>query len=405
MGYAKRMWMEEQAREYHTSSDGVCVNCFDDPGLAAFIAEHLETNTCSICGRKGNEKIAAPADEVVQFFLEKMYDHYEDAANTAPWDGEEGGFMVTTYSMYDLLFDKYPDIAPYETLEWLHSRLKDDVVLCDRDWQIMTPGQALESGWGAFAESVKHTTRFLFFPNAKRDDDDGEPFRVRPEEMLDQLGEAIQACGLIRSIAAGTKVFRARGHETGKTFTLPKDLGPPPVEFAKTAGRMNAPGIVVFYGAYEKETALAEATGNHAAFSVAGFETLTELSVVDLTNLPRVPSIFEGGPRESLRSLHRFTREVSQPFEPDAEIHIEYTPSQVVSEFFRHRLHDGQGNPIRGLVYGSAKRTGAANLALFVESWEVEGVATETWRKKEPVLRLVSTEETVAAKARKKKRS
>jgi hypothetical protein len=96
----------------------------------------------------------------------------------------------------------------------------------------------------------------------------------------------------------------------------------------------------------------------------------TGLSVVDLTNLPSVPSIFESGPRESLRFLHRFMQEVSQPFEPDAEIHIEYTPTQVASEFFRHRLHDAQGHSIRGLVYGSAKRTGAVNLALFIESSE-----------------------------------
>jgi hypothetical protein len=341
----------------------------------------------------------------LQFFLGKVYEHYEDAADTAPWDGEEGGYMVTTYSMHEILFMEYPDVAPYETLEWLDSHLKDDVVLCDRDWQIMTPGKALESGWGTFAESVKHTTRFLFFPKTKQEDDDGEPFRVRPEEMLEQLGEVIRECGLIRGIPTGTKAFRARGHKTGTTYTLPKDLGPPPVNFAKTAGRMNAPGIVVFYGAYERETAIAESTGNHTTFSVAEFETLTELSVVDLTNLPRVPSIFEDGPRESLRFLHRFTQEVSQPFEPDAEIHIEYTPTQVVSEFFRHRFHDAQGNPIRGLVYGSAKREGAANLALFIDSSEVEGVATETWRKKEPVLRLVSTEEIVATKARQKRAS
>jgi len=111
----------------------------------------------------------------------------------------------------------------------------------------------------------------LFFPQEKQEDDYGEPFRVRPEEMLDELGKVIHECGLIRSLAAGTKVFRARGHKTGTTYTLPKDLGPPPVELAKTAGRMNAPGIVVFYGAYEKDTAIAEATGKRTAFSVAEF--------------------------------------------------------------------------------------------------------------------------------------
>jgi len=143
MGYTKRMLMEEQARGYHTSSDAVCPSCFDDPGLTTFIENHLEANTCSICGQTSDDNIAAPADDVLKFFLDKVYEHYEDAADTAPWDGEEGGFMVTTYSMHEILFMEYPDLAPYETLEWLDSHLKDDVVLCDRDWQIMKPGEAL----------------------------------------------------------------------------------------------------------------------------------------------------------------------------------------------------------------------------------------------------------------------
>ena len=131
-----------------------------------------------------------------------------------------------------------------------------------------------------------------------------------------------------------------RGHKEGEAYTQAKELGPPPLEFAKTAGRMNAPGIVVFYGAYDKDTALAEATGTHDSMTVAEFETLSDLAVVDLTNLPRIPSIFERGLRDSLLFLEHFTQEVSRPFEPDAEIHIEYTPTQVVSEFFRHRLTD-----------------------------------------------------------------
>jgi len=392
MGYAKRMWMEEEARCYHTSSDAVCADCFDDAGLSAFIEGNLEAKACSVCGRTSDHKIAASADKVLQFYLEKIYEHYEDAADTAPWDGEEGGYMVTTYSMRDIVFSEHPNIAPYETCKWLYSLLKDHVVFCDRNWQIMTPGDALKSGWGVFADSVKHTTRFLFFPKSGEKDQSVEPYLVRPEEMLESLGDVIHDCGLIRSLPVGTLLFRARGHEPGIEYSLAKDLGPPPVELANTAGRMNAAGIVVFYGARDKNTALVEATGKNRIISVGGFETLTELPVVDLTNLPPVPSIFESGPRESLRFLHHFTHEVSQPFEPDAEIHIEYVPTQVVSEYFRHRLQDDHGKPIRGIVYWSARIPETANVALFIESSEVEGVPTEYWLKKEPVLRLVSTE-------------
>ena len=108
---------------------------------------------------------------------------------------------------------------------------------------------------------------------------------------------------------------------------------------------MNAAGIAVLYGSYQKDAALLEATGGHSDFSVAEFELLTELTVVDLTDIPSIPSIFERGPRESLRFLHKFAENVSQPFEPDSEIHIEYTPTQVVSEYLRHRMADGAETP------------------------------------------------------------
>jgi hypothetical protein len=130
---------------HETSSDAICAACFDDPGIVRFIKDHLELKTCSLCERTSEENIAALADEVLQFFLQKICEHYEDANDSAPYDGGKGGYQVHTYLMYDLVFHESSDIAPYETLEFLYDRLKDDIVFCDRDWQIMTPGQRWRS--------------------------------------------------------------------------------------------------------------------------------------------------------------------------------------------------------------------------------------------------------------------
>ena len=48
MGFAKRMLKEEQARQYHQSSDTVCEECFADHGFKSFIADNVEANDCSI---------------------------------------------------------------------------------------------------------------------------------------------------------------------------------------------------------------------------------------------------------------------------------------------------------------------------------------------------------------------
>lgn len=393
MGYAKRLLMEEQARLYHTSEDAVCPRCFDDPGIEAFIKANLECNECSVCGRVGKRAIAARADRVLEFFLDRVHRHYQDADGNAPYDNEEGRWCVTTWTMHEIVFDELYEIAEFETLEWLYDHLKDDIVYCEQDWQILSPGQALTAGWEKFSEALKHETRFLFFSPEDDEDDSGEPYRVLPSEMLKELGEVILRCRLVRKVKKGTRLFRVRGHKPRKPLTTPKDLGPPPKEYATSAGRMNAPGIVVMYTAFESQTAIAEVTGRFGSFSTAEFELLQDILVVDLTKIPPVPSIFESGPRESLMFLRKFARDVSQPITPDKEVHVEYTPTQVVAEYLRHRFRTTQGNPIQGLLYESAQAKNGTNAALFVESEEIEGVPSTAWKPKTPLLRLVKVSE------------
>ena len=289
--------------------------------------------------------------------------------------------------------DELPDIAPYETLEWLYDHLKDDVAWCERDWQIIKPGQALAVGWEEFSEAVKHETRFLFFTWKRDPYESTEPFEVRPDEILDELGKAIHRCRLVRRIRAGTHLFRVRGHKKGKRYSTPEELGPPPRQHAVSAGRMNAPGIVVMYGALEEETAFSEATGDYRFYSVAEFELLEDILVVDLTRVPQVPSIFEKKPRESILFLRDFKKDVSRPITPDQKVHVEYTPTQVVSEYLRHRFLTSSGKAVSGVLYESSKVKRGTNAALFFESEQVEGVPTDRNKPQRPVLKLLSVKE------------
>jgi hypothetical protein len=161
---------------------------------------------------------------------------------------------------------------------------------------------------------------------------------------------------------------------------------------------MNAPGIVVVYASFDEDTALEEATGDFPNWSVGEFELLRDIQVVDLTDIPDVPSIFEDGPRESLQFLHRFAEDVSQPFTPDLETHVEYTPTQVVSEYLRHRFRDKANKLVRGVLYGSAKAAGKKNMALFMGADEVEGYKAEPWKKADPLIRLVKAKERIRGK-------
>jgi hypothetical protein len=396
LSLTKRWMEEEEARAYYTSDDHVCARCFGDEGIRKFICDRVSDPECSVCGRKSKKPIAAPADQVLEFIVDRLNRHYENADGNAPFDKETWNYFVETWDTEELVDEELGDAAPFDTLEWIKKHLKDDVKYCRRDWQIMSLGKALTSGWEGFCKAIKHETRFLFFRDEKGDD--GEPFLVRPTEMLDELGQAITQCGLVTQLPSGTRLYRVRGHEAGETYSDGSSLGPPQEHQARSAGRMNAPGIVVAYASLDEGTALAEATGEFPHWSVGEFELLRDIQVVNLTEIPNVPSIFEDGPRESLQFLHRFAQDVSQPFTPDLEIHVEYTPTQVVSEYLRHRFRDQANKPVRGILYGSAKAACKKNIALFMGAGEVEGYKTESWEKLDPLIRLVKARERVRGK-------
>jgi hypothetical protein len=113
----------------------------------------------------------------------------------------------------------------------------------------------------------------------------------------------------------------------------------------------------------------------------------------DLTEIPDIPSIFERGLRESLDFLHKFASDVSRPFTPDTETHVEYAPTQVVSEYLRHRFRGKGKNPVQGVVYSSAKSKGTKNIVLFVGAHEVVGYKSSSRVKPKPLLKLIKARE------------
>jgi hypothetical protein len=84
--------------------------------------------------------------------------------------------------------------------------------------------------------------------------------------------------------------------------------------------------------------------------------------------LPSYPGIFNGqtqAERAPLQFLHRFVRECTQPIAKDGSEHIDYIPTQVVTEFFRHIFTDTEGKRLDGILYPSSKRNGGICCVLF----------------------------------------
>jgi hypothetical protein len=379
----------------------VCARCFDDYAIEEFVEAHAVRKQCSFCGRRNLRKgIAASGREVLEFILRGINSEYDDLGNhSLPYDREEDRYMVPVYDIWDIVHEQLTDISSSpDVLRWIVKSFSD-LQWCERDPLVLSPDEGLISGWNDFCDEVKHKTRYLFFePLPQRAADElpepgDEPHYIRPSELLEVMAALVKQADLIREIPAGTSIFRARPHGPGAQLTTPSDLGPPSEDRAK-AGRMNAAGIVVFYGALEETTAIAETAFRKPSVSVGIFELIRSLRVLDLINLPPIPSVFDESKinlRLPLRFLHSFRRDISEPIEPDDRIHVEYTPTQAVSEFIKLRFKDRDGNPVDGVFYPSSRRSQGCNVVLFATRENVEDIPTDAYPPPEKILRLTAS--------------
>ncbi len=136
---------------------------------------------------------------------------------------------------------------------------------------------------------------------------------------------------------------------------------------------MSPAGIVMFYGSSETDTAVAEIDDRpELGIAVGTFRTLRDLRIVDLTRLPRPLRFFEPQPETNIENryvlsfLNSFGRSMAARVEPGDREHIDYVPTQVVTEWFRTRSLANEPN-INGILYRSAQRAGGSSLVLFAD--------------------------------------
>lgn len=177
-------------------------------------------------------------------------------------------------------------------------------------------------------------------------------------------------------------IYRARvfqsDHKLEEALCRPDThLGSPPASVA-AAGRMNARGISVFYGANDPKVAIAEVrppVGSQV--TVARFEIIRTLRLLDLTALTAVSvtgSIFDqglAGRMERAMFLRTLSARITQPVMPDDE-HFEYLATQAIADF----LATESLVSIDGIIFPSVQAAGdGLNVVLFHKAARVEVLA------------------------------
>ena len=366
----------------------ICCECVEEPDLKQFIESAEGKPGCSFC-----EYDDAPTCDFLDFMEhvgECVWAEYDLAANNLSWDSREGGWQWgPVWSTYELVTDKLEIGLARNNGDKLLRAMVD--CLGHDDWCRHNPYgerplETLRYGWQHFCYLIQHRTRFFLdrWAPVRSDSSLGIRDQTTPAEVLSAIGERIQLMELYRELPAHSTVYRARYCKSDRLLTTPDELGPPPPERAVVANRMSPPGIVMFYAALDSETALAETISGPGKFSVGEFAVRRSLWLLDLTRVPAVPGFFESIPdsqpwnRYDAEFFKQLVEDLTKPIERDERVHIEYIPTQVVTEYCRMTFHDERGTmALDGIVYPSARDHGLQAVVLFADRSTVVGIERE----------------------------
>jgi hypothetical protein len=234
--------------------------------------------------------------------------------------------------------------------------------------------QAWHEDWNNFEHSLKREARF-FSKSA------GEVLAA----VFGNVDQLKTWLGVPLVVSAGPQtelefLYRARvfqaDPELEKALGRPDlHLGPPPARDAR-AGRMNAQGIAVFYGATIPTAAIAEVrppVGSRVV--VAKFQTIRALRLLDLSALEGVHvdgSIFDPTLKRRLERasfLRTLGRRMARAVMPDDEA-FDYLPTQAVADF----LATMNLPRLDGIAFPSAQAGAGSNVVLFHHTARVESL-------------------------------
>ncbi len=370
------MWQEEQDRGF-TSNVGkfVCTNCFDEYALKQFIKEHSSYNYCSYCEETDEEIIACELDSLIEHILESIQYEWGHPANEGlPYETREGGWQVA--SVYDTW-----EIIDEVGLGNYHGEIYDDICKsihnqewCERDPFSLKGNQILMFGWQKFSEFVCNTARYVFFKANNTNYDRDQHDEMNPVDILDTLATIIKKLDLFEIISDSTIITRTRIVNPEVELISAKQLGSPPNQFANMANRMSPAGIPMFYGAFDVETAIKETyelTHENKKAICGMFKPTRPLIVIDLSKKSYVPSLFdehERSLRNDIKFLIDFITDFTKPIERSDRAHIDYVPTQIVTEYIRHVFRTEGGGQIDGVVYPSSKNEGKNAIVIFANS-------------------------------------
>lgn len=377
----------------------LCSACVGESFLQAEIDAHGEDAICSYCGSVGKTfSIEEMADRV-----ETAFEHHFRRTADQP-SGFEYAMMKEGDYDWDREGDRTTDMIggtaeiDEEPAEDIRAFLEDrhwDMEMAqmgeegpfDADTQYVqaSPNDVeLKAEWLDFERKIKMEARFF-----------NRSAQAVLTSIFDGLADHQTWDGkeIIVQAGAGTKLtglYRARVFQSDEKLQLAlehpdKEIGSPPHR-AAAAGRMNARGVSVFYGASSPDVALGEVRPPVGSRVVIGrFDFIRPVKLLDFEALRSVSvsgSFFDPTyirRLERAEFLKRLSSRITMPVMPNDEP-FDYLVTQAIADF----LAADASPPLDGIIYRSVQgRKKGFNVVLFHKSALVEPIDLPSGTKME----------------------
>ena len=367
----------------------VCHTCIGDKVLAQLVEKAGTHAKCSYCHVASiTTTLTGLADRIHQVLEEHferipiLLENQNDELEPTDDPSEQlRSLLDDTETVIERITNLDPSIV-HDVREYMFNNFTESVDASKGDENPYNSDmlyQELESdpsdfrlAWWDFREEIQSRARYF-----------GTTAEARLEEIFANLNLLKTFWGgpVVREINPGDKdssFWRARAvyseSELKRILDSPtREIGPPPSNKAK-AGRMNAEGIQVFYGASDEETCVAEIRPSVGSYVFLGkFDLLTPVRILDFGALSisdsRVSHFDQNYSEQRSREkfLRQWAQEISRPVMPHDEAR-EYIPTQAVADYLANRVDPR----LDGIIFRSSQTGGTGrNVVLFNRACKV----------------------------------
>lgn len=353
-----------------TENKFICTKCIQEEALRYVISENACAQKCSYCRSRTTKNISVCVfDDLVRHICRSIQSEWSEPYNAGmAYDSENEEWVGDIYSTVEVLQDLELYVDDHAILEDI-SHAINNKSWCINDPYSMPEEQEMFLSWEMFAERVMTRSRYFFYSSKRA----ASHWENDCSVVLNYVGDIITRLDLFRIINAKDFLYRVRIVNPKEKLITARELGAPPVEYATLPNRMSPAGISMFYGAFDTKTAIAETYEKSEKDKVAvcgRFQPTKDLLLIDLSR-QEIPSIFDEenrNLRSKLSFLFDFINDFTKSIDRKASPHVDYVPTQIVTEYLRDQFAASDGISVDGIIYPSSKSVGKSAVVIFANS-------------------------------------